>query len=54
MADRVTLVRGTATVRVVKEDVERFKALGYSEPAKPAEPARKTAARRRKPKAGDE
>lgn len=47
MADRVTLVRGTATVRVVKEDVERFKALGYSEPV------RKTAARSRKPKAGD-
>lgn len=47
MADRVTLVRGTTTVRVVAEDVERFKSLGYSEPA------RKTAARRRKPKAGD-
>lgn len=48
MADRVTLTRGTATVRVVKEDVERFKALGYSEPA------RKATARRQKPKAGDE
>ena len=48
MADRVTLVRGTATVRVVKEDVDRFKALGYSGPA------RKTTARRQKPKAGDE
>ena len=47
MADRVTLVRGTATVRVVEEDVERFKALGYSEPV------RKTTARSRKPKAGD-
>ena len=47
MADRVTLVRGTATVRVVAEDVERFKALGYSEPV------RKTTARRQKPKAGD-
>lgn len=47
MADRVTLVRGTATVRVVAGDVERFKALGYSEPV------RKTPARRRKPKAGD-
>ena len=48
MADRVTLTRGTATVRVVKGDVERFKALGYSEPEV------KTTARRRKPKAGDE
>lgn len=47
MADRVTLVRGTATVRVVAEDVERFKSLGY------AEPVVKTTARRRKPKAGD-
>ena len=50
MADRVTLVRGTATVRVVEKDVERFQALGYSEPA----PAQKPAARkRRSTKAGD-
>jgi len=36
MADRVILVRDGAVVRVVAEDVERFKALGYAEKRKPA------------------
>ena len=50
MADRVTLVRGTATVRVVAGDVDRFKAMGYSEPAPAHKPV---ASKRRSTKAGD-
>ena len=36
MAERKVLVRDGAVVRVVSEDVERFKALGYTEKRKPA------------------
>jgi hypothetical protein len=51
MTDRVFMARGTASVRVVREDVGRFKAMGYSEPAPaPKSPARK----RRTAKAGGE
>lgn len=51
MTDRVFMTRGTASVRVVREDVERFKAMGYVEPAPaPKAPARK----RRTAKAGGE
>lgn len=51
MTDRVFMSRGDAGVRVVQDDVERFKAMGYSEPSTaPKEPAR----RRRSAKAGGE
>ena len=36
MTERKVLVRDGAVVRVVAEDVERFKALGYAEKRKPA------------------
>lgn len=44
MAERKVLVRDGAVVRVIPEDVERFKALGYAEKQAPAQ--RKPAARK--------
>lgn len=44
MAERKVLVRDGAVVRVIPEDVERFKALGYVEKQAPAQ--RKPAARK--------
>ena len=46
MSERITLKRGGATVRVVANDVERFKQQGWAEAKKPA-PKRTTKARSR-------
>lgn len=52
MSERITLKRGTSTARVIAEHVERFKALGWSEPKKPA--PKRTTKSRSKQEEGDE
>lgn len=53
MAERKVLVRDGAVARVVPEDIERFKAMGYVEKQAPAQRKPATRKPRTEDKAGE-